>query len=1363
MTKLSSKPKIKDLIEVPAVKTVIELATVRDAAPEDLSQLIELIESFVVTADIEKCLGTVLDQIASRPNEGMGFFLTGNFGSGKSHLLTVLSLLLQHAWAWESIANQAEVLRHYEAQLNERQFLVVHIPLLEYRQADPLEEIIWQGVESTLGSSRYGIMTSLAPDSAFLDLFAQYVLPAHRSEIAAFLEVQYKYKGQWEALRDESPQEGLQYAQEYLRTAGHSVPFKLSLDRQSAWDKLTKILANYEFDGLVLLIDELSEFLRSKADARALNEDTRFLQFLGERATHFPVWIIAALQEAIEKTGDISQTTFNKIKDRYPYRLELSTRHLRELINRRLILKKDEPAIQSIRGVYRQLKGHFQHLQMSEEEFLQIYPVHPETLELLDLNSQFFSQRRGVIDFIHCQVRGDPSRQTPGMLELNADALLTPDKIFDHFAIRMREQINLNPYYEIYTNYFDRQIPRIHTDTSDQLLARKLIKILILFRLSPIEEERTVRELADMVLFRAVDLGGDLNYEYIESILARLHAEAGYLRVTHGEEAFSDVYQLDLEANVIDQVRVKVRDIVQGLSESDGRVLNTVFERIVDGAIPFAHLNGVYSERKNIHWENTLRQGWVKLCNLLDLSEDELTGALVNLRQSEGDFVLYIGVPFRVDEQREHFQGLIEKASDRLAHGVICWLPTQIGEDADEGSASLQLLKQFHAYVQLAKEIGSDPAKSNSEMQAHLDEWIEGHEIGIRGFIEDSYFAGTVYTYSGQLRRDLNEWRFLPFNTILARILQKPLRDLFPHHIAPQGEINSWRVVSELVDDFVRPGELPRTNAASQSRRSLVETIAVPFKLVRKRRKSYQLQLEPSAPVIAQILASCSERETQRSASLHEYDQLYWQIRKSEFGTPSPLFDLLLFTLIRQGYLMPYKDGKRILLSDLNLPLNRCIEQLGKGELIGDEYRLQLGEVARTFLREELSSYDVGRQEEVWSKLCKIKDQTSQAVAAARQQLPRFSERILTDQNAASGETDEALAEVLEGLSQIQSVIAEIKPSLNSKEGLEHFLGAASGRGALSQTPTDGEGLTNLIRQVEAIKQFVEKEADGLMEIHSYLSSPHLSIPNDPDYENLLELKGALEPQLQLNRRLIFGGTASEIIEAFQLFRDTYADRYFAEHSRANRLDVAALEGIRSTPGYNLLGKLSQIRWLSLSVEPRTIDAKITQEKERGCNRLNRDDLNRMPACVCGFRLGEKVQTLDPTQLLETIHLAIQQALAILQDSTHRERIETYLSQLTQVDKDASVEGLIALMDAELEDLADKTYAELDRLMTPETIAHLNKALQGGVKIVRRNLSELVNVLAEKQYRKAELWRVIQVWVEGDETLGEDVFVIIEK
>lgn len=350
---------------------------------------------------------------------------------------------------------------------------------------------------------------------------------------------------------------------------------------------------------------------------------------------------------------------------------------------------------------------------------------------------------------------------------------------------------------------------------------------------------------------------------------------------------------------------------------------------------------------------------------------------------------------------------------------------------------------------------------------------------------------------------------------------------------------------------------------------------------------------------------------------------------------------------------------------------------------------------------------------------------------------------------------------MLESISQLQRMTAEIKPSLSAKDGLEHFLGAVAEKHERTTTST-GDALTGLMGQAEAVQQFVAKDAEALTEIHTYLSSPHLFIPTDSDYKNLLELKGAVDSQLQLNERLIFGGGASEIIEAFQLFRDTYADRYFAEHSRANRVDMGALEKIRSTPGYSLLGKLAQIRGVSLPVDCRAVDAQITQVQGRVCNRLNRDDLHRMPACVCGFRLGGKVEPIDPAQLLESVHRSVQGGFAILQKPPHRDSIGAYVTQLTQVDEGASTKSLNALMDADLKDWTDKTCDELELLLTPETVAHLNKALEGGVKIVRRDVSALAKALAGKQYRKPELWGAIQAWVEGNDGVDEDVLVVVD-
>ncbi len=110
--------------------------------------------------------------------------------------------------------------------------------------------------------------------------------------------------------------------------------------------------------GLVLLIDELSEFLRSKPSPQALNEDARTLQLLGEMTGSGALWIIAAVQESIERSGDLSQAVVRKIKDRFPVKLALSTLHIKALLSGRLVRLRPG-AEEALYRVYERFRGQF--------------------------------------------------------------------------------------------------------------------------------------------------------------------------------------------------------------------------------------------------------------------------------------------------------------------------------------------------------------------------------------------------------------------------------------------------------------------------------------------------------------------------------------------------------------------------------------------------------------------------------------------------------------------------------------------------------------------------------------------------------------------------------------------------------------------------------------------------------------------------------------------------------------------------------------------------------------------------------------------------------------------------------------------
>lgn len=174
-------------------------------------------------------------------------------------------------------------------------------------------------------------------------------------------------------------------------------------DRRLAWAQL----AVRHDRGLLLVVDELSEFLRSKSNAASFNEDVRFLQYMGEWAQGQRFWIVAAMQEQIEHTGDLEYALYRKIKDRYPLRLLLSAAHVRDLIGDSLLIKRPgyEAAVAELARRLREIYS-----AIDSAALCAIYPLHPATLELLEEVRDRFSQARGIVEFTVTWLAGNPAR-----------------------------------------------------------------------------------------------------------------------------------------------------------------------------------------------------------------------------------------------------------------------------------------------------------------------------------------------------------------------------------------------------------------------------------------------------------------------------------------------------------------------------------------------------------------------------------------------------------------------------------------------------------------------------------------------------------------------------------------------------------------------------------------------------------------------------------------------------------------------------------------------------------------------------------------------------------------------------------------
>ena len=86
--------KYRDLIQFDPIETVVQL---RDA--DDLSRATQLVSTFVISEEMaERLLSIVIPQLQfDHPADNRGLLIVGNYGTGKSHLMSVITAVAEHA------------------------------------------------------------------------------------------------------------------------------------------------------------------------------------------------------------------------------------------------------------------------------------------------------------------------------------------------------------------------------------------------------------------------------------------------------------------------------------------------------------------------------------------------------------------------------------------------------------------------------------------------------------------------------------------------------------------------------------------------------------------------------------------------------------------------------------------------------------------------------------------------------------------------------------------------------------------------------------------------------------------------------------------------------------------------------------------------------------------------------------------------------------------------------------------------------------------------------------------------------------------------------------------------------------------
>ena len=830
--------KLGDLIEVPPIRTVIQLA---DTDRAELQE--ELLDRFVFTQDIHHLFERLLHALEGE--HGLGAFLRGHYGSGKSHCLAFLhQLLAGNERAWRRLPSELAA-----SPVRGQRWILVSVPLFAYSADHTLEEVVLQALEDEL-ARHLPQAPVLAEGTRLLENFRTYVLPIYRSRLAGF--------------EDLGPEAALRRAREFLRSLPDN-PLRLNYDRRQAMQLLADSLGSTR---VVLLLDELSEFLRSK-DATAHREDVRFLQFLGEWSDKLPLWILATLQHSLEELGYGEESSALRIRERYPLRFHLSTRHLGDLISGRLIRHKDEPALIQLWKDFERLYPGL----VSQADFLRTYPVHPATLEMLEQLTPLFSRQRGLVDFVQAQLAGDPLRGLPGMLDGPADLLLTPERLFDHFRERLADRAELAAYETTCWAYYERELPELFPEEKARTLAAAVVKVLILAAISPVPMELSDERLSLMLARRLSRLDPRSNLAFLrEKVLDVLVERGAFVQRREAR------YSLNLESNFNQILGQRVRQALAQLRPDWAAAARLVNRP----ELPLGEIVGRPPQPVKLRWRQAAREG---LWAWLQGDEQVLLAWQALLDSDKCDCCLVLLAPGQPRPSAPPY--------------LVIWEPAPLESDLED------LLLQWQAHAQVMDR--------ERELKDRLKPYVRQLEQQLEQRLFSLYARGRLHWGEHSGHPPAHETRF---DRLYAAAVSQGLEARFPRFagIAPQAADQlSVRALELLWKELLEPGVGPVT--------PLVLGVLKPLGLVELEQGQARLLVQPGGPALAMLSEWQSDQR-------YPVQSLRRQWQKSSWGLVPAQFYLILAGLVQLGKIQLLSHGRAFTLGSIGELLAGKAEEL---------------------------------------------------------------------------------------------------------------------------------------------------------------------------------------------------------------------------------------------------------------------------------------------------------------------------------------------------------------------------------------------------------------------------------------------------
>lgn len=404
---------LRDIFEKPVDRPIEGVIK----ADDDASLRIEL-EEYVLTNEIEKQIEKFLDAYKNYTTAN-GVWISGFFGSGKSHLLKMLAMVLENrkvdgATAYELFKDKCADNEILSADLKR----AVSIPsrsilfnidqkadVISKDQIDALLSVFQKVFDESCGY--YGKQAHIAQFERDLD---------SRNVFSAFREAYQAIAGKpWERGREQALLEGSNIANAYAKATGadaseaagiltkYRSDYKVSIE-----DFADKVKAYIDAQGtdfrLNFFVDEVGQYI---ADNVKLMTNLQTIAESLNTKCRGRAWIIVTAQQDMNAViGDMNErqeNDFSKIQARFANRMPLNSADVAEVIQKRL-LKKTELGVGSLSDLYRRESNNMRtlfdfadgsiHLKNFEDRdhFIHSYPFIPYQYPLFQMAIQGLSQ-----------------------------------------------------------------------------------------------------------------------------------------------------------------------------------------------------------------------------------------------------------------------------------------------------------------------------------------------------------------------------------------------------------------------------------------------------------------------------------------------------------------------------------------------------------------------------------------------------------------------------------------------------------------------------------------------------------------------------------------------------------------------------------------------------------------------------------------------------------------------------------------------------------------------------------------------------------------------------------------------------------